>query len=104
MPLTHLPAEPITDPVALYRARDSIYAVDLLTAAIVHLDLYTWLADHPATLGAICAHFGIQTRPADVMMTLSSAMGLTTMAGGVFHVTLRAREHLTGGSAWNLAP
>jgi predicted O-methyltransferase YrrM len=104
MSLSHLLLEPATDPTPIYRMRDGIYAVDLLTAAIVHLDLYTWLADHPATLGAICAHFGIQTRPADVMMTLSSAMGLTTIAGGVFHVTLRAREHLAGGSAWNLAP
>ena len=32
------------------------------------------------------------------------AMGLTTLAGGVFHCTLRAREHLCAGSPWNLAP
>jgi SAM-dependent methyltransferase len=78
--------------------------VDLLAAAIAHLDLFTWLDTHPATLGAIAAHFGLHTRPADVMMTLLTALGLVTQSGGVFHLTLRAREHLTAGSPWNLAP
>jgi predicted O-methyltransferase YrrM len=38
------------------------------------------------------------------MLTLFTAMGLTTSAGGVVHVTLRAREHLVHGSPWCLAP
>src|SRR4051812_22857764 len=104
MPLQHLLAEPITDPLSLYRARDSIYATDLLAAAIVHLDLFTWLADHPATFGAICQHFEIQPRPADVMMTLCSAMGLVVQSGGVFLLTARGREHLVASSPFNLAP
>lgn len=102
--MKHLLHEPATDPTPLYRMRDGIYGTDLLAAAIAHLDLFTWLADHPATLGAICAHFQLHTRPADVMMTLCTAMGLTTQSGGVFHLTLRAREHLVAGSPWNLAP
>ena len=97
-------SEPATDPLPLYRLRDGIVAVDLLAAAVAHLDFFTWLAVHPATLGAICAQFEIHPRPADVMMTLFTAMGLTTKAGGVFHCTLRAREHLNAGSPWNLAP
>src|SRR5690606_34003720 len=76
----------------------------LLSVAICHLDLFTWLADHPATLGAICERFGLQLRPADVMMTLCNAAGLTTCSGGVFLLTLRGREHLVGTSRWNLAP
>jgi len=51
------------------RARDAIYAVDLLTAAIAHLNFFSWLADHPSSLGAICAQLGLQTRPVDVMLT-----------------------------------
>ncbi len=102
--MKHLLHEPATDPTPLYRMRDGIYGVDLLAAAIAHLDLFTWLADHPSTLGAICAHFQIHTRPADVMMTLCTSMGLTTQSGGVFHLSLRAREHLVSGSPWNLAP
>ncbi len=104
MDLSQLLIEPASDPTPIYRMRDGIYAVDLLAAAIAHLDLYTWLSDHPSTLGAICVQFGIHPRPADVLMSLSTATGLTTMAGGVFHLTLRAREHLVGGSPWNLGP
>jgi O-methyltransferase domain len=52
----------------------------------------------------VCAHFGLQARPVDVMLTLFSAQGLVTQSGGVFHLTLRAREHLTKGSRYNLAP
>ncbi|MEQ1862762.1 MAG: methyltransferase [Chthoniobacteraceae bacterium] len=100
-PLLH---EPATDPLPLYRPRDGIAAIDLLAVAIAHLDFFTWLDEHPATPGAICAHFGIHARPVDVMLTLFSAMGLVTQSGGVFLLTLRAREHLTAGSPWNLAP
>lgn len=96
--------EPATDPLPLYRYRDGIAAVDLPGAAIAHLDFFTWLDAHPSTLGAICAHFGIHTRPADVMLTLFASQGLVTQSGGCFHLTLRAREHLTAGSPWNLAP
>lgn len=104
MPLEHLLSEPATDPLPLYRYRDGIVAVDLLGAAVAHLDFFTWLADHPSTFGAICAQFEIHPRPADVMLTLFTAMGLCTAAGGCFHLTLRAREHLVASSPWNLAP
>ena len=96
--------EPVSDPLSLYRLRDAIVATDLLAAAIAHLDFFTWLEENPATLGAVCAHFSIHPRPADVMMTLLAAMGLVQQTGGVFLCTLRAREHLTAGSPWNLAP
>ena len=104
MSLDPLLSEPVSDPLALYRGRDAIVATDLLAAAMVHLDFFTWLGEHPSTLGAICAQFGIHTRPTDVLMTLLSAMGLVTQSGGVFHLTVRAREHLTTSSPWNLTP
>ena len=104
MSLEQLLQEPITDPTPLYRYRDGLMAVDLLAAAVAHLDFFTWLSDHPSTLGAVCAHFGIQPRPADVMMTLFTAMGLLTRAGGVFHVTARAREHLSAASPFHIGP
>ena len=105
MSLAHLHSgNPLLIPLPLYRYRDGIVAVDLLGAAVAHLDFFTWLADHPSTLGAICANFEIHPRPADVMMTLFTAMGLITQSGGVFHLTLRAREHLVATSPWNLAP
>jgi hypothetical protein len=38
------------------------------------------------------------------MMTLCTAAGLTMQSGGVFLVTLRAREHLVDSSPWNMRP
>jgi SAM-dependent methyltransferase len=104
MSLDPLLSEPVSDPLPLYHRRDAIVATDLLAAAIAHLDFFTWLEQNPATLGAVCAHFEIHPRPADVMMTLLTAMGLVQQNGGVFLCTLRAREHLSAGSPWNLAP
>lgn len=43
MILSNLGAIPVTDPSALMRLRDSIYAADLFIAAVVHLNLFSWL-------------------------------------------------------------
>lgn len=102
--MTHLLEEPISDPALLYRYRDSMAAIDVMAAAIAHLDFFTWLAEHPNTPGTIGTHFGLHPRPVDVMLTLFAAQGLVTQSGGIFHLTLRAREHLTAGSRFNLAP
>ena len=102
--MRHLLEEPVSDPLPLYRYRDGISAVDLLAAAIAHLDFFTWLGGNPATPSAVCAHFGLHPRPVDVMLTLFTAQGLITQSGGVYHLTLRAREHLVATSIYNLAP
>lgn len=99
--LTCLPA---TDPLELYRLRDGLYAVDLLGAALVHFDFFTWLADHPADRATICRDLEIVERPADVMLTLFAAMGLVEERDGVYHVTATAREHLVKSSPWFLGP
>jgi predicted O-methyltransferase YrrM len=96
--------EPLSDPLSIYRYRDAISAVDLLGAAIAHLDFFTWLEGHPATLGMICAHFELHERPADVMLSLFAAQGLIQQNGGVWILTLRGREHLSSASPWNIAP
>ena len=93
-----------TDPLPLYRYRDGLYAVDLLIVAVAHLDFFSWLAAHPSDAGAIYGHFGFHPRPADVLLTLCRANGLVRRAGDTFHVTTLAREHLTGGSPWDLTP
>jgi len=99
-----LTAGPQTDPLEIYRYRDGLYAVDLLTAAAVHLDFFTWLAANPSTLEQVCAHFRFAARPADVMLTLSTADGFIEACEGVFHVTPRGREHLCSDSPWSLIP
>jgi len=94
---------PATDPTRLYRYRDGLYAVDLLTAAIVHFDLFTWLGAHPSTLEEVCDGLGLARRPVDVLITLAAANGLVVRRNGVITITDMAQEHLTTGSAFNLA-
>jgi SAM-dependent methyltransferase len=97
-------ALPDTDPTPLYRLRDSLYAGDLLAAAVVRLGLFTWLADNPSDEAAVCRALSLHPRPADVLLTLCVARGLLRCEDGVFHVTALAREHLVAGSPWNLTP
>ena len=101
MPVDPLLIEPVTDPLPLYRLSDAGVSADLVAVAIAHFDFFTWLEAHPATLGAICAHFEIRPRPADVLMTLLTALGLVQLTGGIFLCTARAREHLVAGSPWS---
>jgi predicted nicotinamide N-methyase len=100
----NLRAVPRTDPVDIYRVRDGIYAADMLLAAIVHLDLFSWLSTNPATQGEICRAMETVARPTDVMLTLFAAMGLVEERQQVFHVTTKASEHLVKGSPWFLGP
>ncbi|MFA6544689.1 MAG: methyltransferase [Limisphaerales bacterium] len=95
---------PLSDPLRVYRYRDGIYAADLLIAAIVHLDFFTWLAAHPADKATLCRELQLAERPADVMLTLFTANGFVRAGQGVFHVTEVAREHLVAGSPWFLGP
>ncbi len=99
-----LTSVPQTNPVDIYRVRDAIYAPDMLLTALVHLDLFSWLAEHQATKDEICLALGITDRPTDVMLTLMAAMGLVEERNRVFHLTPAAREHLVKGSPWYLGP
>jgi hypothetical protein len=95
---------PQTDPLEIYRLRDGLYAVDLLGAAVVHFDFFTWLAEHPSDKATVCRELQIVERPADVMLTLFTALGFVEAREGVFHVTAQAREHLVKTSPWFIGP
>src|SRR5437870_580952 len=95
---------PESDPTALYGYRDGIFAVDLLTAALVELDLFSWLANEPADNKSICGAFSLKERPVDVMLTLFVAMGLLRREGESVFLTQLAREHLMKSSPWCLTP
>ena len=97
-----LPAPPATDPTPVYRHRDGLYAPDLVTAALVWLDAFTWLDRHPTDLDGLCAGLGIQPRPADVMVTLFVAMGLVVRDGATIRLTPLAREHFVADSPFSL--
>jgi 3-hydroxy-5-methyl-1-naphthoate 3-O-methyltransferase len=96
---------PPTDPTELYRARDGIYAADLLVAAVCGLDALTWLAANPTDLDGICRGLGIAERPADVLCTLLAAMGLATREpDGTIRCTQLAADHFVAGSPYDLRP
>jgi hypothetical protein len=99
-----LTSTPATDPVEIYRARDGLYAADMLLTALVHLDLFSWLDARPATRTEICRAFDLVERPADVMLTLLASMNLVEQRSGAFHLTTLAREHLVRDSPWFLGP
>ncbi len=92
------------DPGSLFRARDSIYSTDLLLAAAVHLDLFSRLETRVMDRHAICSALGIQDRPADVMMTLFTAMGLVERRDEGYGLTPLSRSFLTRGSQRSLLP
>jgi predicted O-methyltransferase YrrM len=93
-----------TDPTALYRVRDGIYAPDLLIVAIAELDLFTFVKEAGAIDAAgLCEQLGLDTRAADVMVTYLTALGLLERnADGQLSVTRTAGEHLVAGSPLDL--
>jgi predicted O-methyltransferase YrrM len=95
---------PVTDPTALYAIRDSLYAADMLIAAVSGLDFFTWLDDHPGTVEDIAAGLGFHRRPVDVMTTLFVAMGLVEREGARLRTSAAAREHLVAHARWYLGP
>jgi hypothetical protein len=95
---------PATDPTSIYRYRDGLYAADMLTAALCQLDLFSRLAEKPADLAGLCRELDLRKRPADVMLTLLTAMGLLRRGGGMFHLTDLAREHLVSSSPFFIGP
>jgi SAM-dependent methyltransferase len=99
-----LTSKPNSDPTAIYRYRDGLYAADLLAAALVWLDFFTWLNDHPSDVAGICRALDIKERPADVMITLFAAMGLVKRENGVLNLTEAGREHLVASSPWFIGP
>jgi len=95
---------PATDPTSVYRYRDGLYAADLLTAALCHLDFFTWLEAHPADKSTIRQSLALQERPVDVMLTLFTAMDLVRKDGDTFFLTELAKEHLVSSSPWCIGP
>ena len=99
-----LTTAPATDPTTVYRWRDGLYAADLLTCALVHLDFFSWVGKKTVTKEEICREFGIHERPTDVMITLFVAMGYLVRRGEAVELTEVAREHLVKASPFFLGP
>lgn len=88
----------------LCRVRDGIYADDLVLAAVVWLDVFTWLDEHPVDLEGLCRGHALAPRPADVMCTLFRAMGLLEREPNPLRPTPLALDHLAAGARFDLRP
>jgi len=95
---------PQTDPLTLYRYRDGLYAVDLLTALVVHFDFFSKLGDDCLPEDGLRDQFGFASRPFDVALTLLAANGLIERTAEGIRSTDTAREHLISGTGWDLSP
>jgi len=99
-----LTRSPASDPLALYRFRDGLYAVDLIAAAITEFDFFTKLAAKPSDLATVCRDLGTHRRPTDVMLTLFAANGFIAVKHGVYSITPTGNEHLVSTSSSFLGP
>ncbi len=99
-----LTRRPKTDPTEIFHQRDGIYAPELVAAAIVELDFFSWLAKAPADAASICTAFGFAQRPVDAMVTLFCALGYIEKRDGKFQLLETAREFLVRGSPWFVGP
>jgi O-methyltransferase domain len=98
---------PRTDPTSIYRSRDGLYADDLLITALVHLDLFSWIAGRGpdgVTELEIGKSFQLVPRLTDVMVTLFKARAFLVDLGGRLRLTAVAEEHLVASSPWFLGP
>ena len=103
MPLD-LTRSPASDPLALYRFRDGLYAVDLIAAAITVFDFFTKIAAKPSDLATVCRDLGTHRRPTDVMLTLFAANGFIAVKQGIYSITPLGNEHLVSSSSSFLGP
>lgn len=96
----------VPDPTVLYRARDGVYAADLLIAAVVEFDVFSWLdAQGQVTAAQLRAGLGFAERPADVLLTYCAALGLVDRDladDDRVQLTELARRHLVAGSPFDL--
>jgi hypothetical protein len=87
----------------LIRRRDSVFSTDLLITAIGHLDFFNWLKRYPNDLHGICDGLKLAERPADVMLTFFSSLGLVEKKGDKYYISKNGRIFLTKGSKLDLS-
>jgi hypothetical protein len=78
---------PALSPTRIFSLRESSFAADLFIAAVSRLDFFNQLNKAPVDFETICWLLKIQTRPADVMLTLFKAYGLIKEKQGKFYLS-----------------
>lgn len=99
-----LTRHPATDPGIIIQLRDRQYGAELVAAALLHFDLFSWLSQNECVSAEeVAGHFGFEARPLDVMLTLCRAYGFVEGVEKI-RITEMGREHLVKGSPWFLGP
>lgn len=89
---------PRTDPTPIFELFRGAYATELLTAAVVHFDVFGQVAERPLSMDELGAQLGLAPRPANVLIVALRAMQLLQSdAGGRLAPSSVAREHLIAG-------
>jgi len=95
---------PQTDPTSIFELFRGSYGTELLTAAVVEIDLFRRLAERSMSFEELQADIELQRRPAVVLITALRAMGLlVTDAQGRFLLTPLASEHLVPGCEFDVS-
>jgi 2-polyprenyl-3-methyl-5-hydroxy-6-metoxy-1,4-benzoquinol methylase len=96
---------PTTDPTYLFDLAEGMHAIEAVTASVGWLHLCERLATKPATEEDICRDLDLAPRPAHVLLTLLTSLGLLTRDNqGIYALTQLTREHLLPDSPWSLVP
>ena len=98
--------QPEPDPVRRPRAddrlmRDVLFGITGQLAVLVahDLKLYPLLAERPRTLREVCDGLHIAPRPAEALVSVSTALGLLEERNGRYSLTPVAEDYLLEGSA-----
>jgi SAM-dependent methyltransferase len=104
MPVTATLVPPRLDPTPLFETFRGNHATELLTAAVVHFDVFATLAPGPLSVDELRQHLGLEERSAVVLLTALRAFGLLTCDDiGRLALTDLAREHLVPGGPFDIS-
>jgi SAM-dependent methyltransferase len=95
MPLQLTP--PSLDPAPIFEIFRGNYAMELLTAAVAHFEVFEKLAGGPLQPQSLQQAVGLAPRPFAVLLTGLKALGLVEKRAGRVQTTPIAREHLAPG-------
>jgi SAM-dependent methyltransferase len=93
---------PAVDPTAIFELFRGSYGSELLTAATCHFDLFGRLAQQGKTFDQLREELGLETRPANVLVTALRAMGLLQLRDEQLELTSIAHEHLVPGGEFDV--
>lgn len=97
-------APPPTDPSPIFDAFRGNHATEILTASVAHFPLFGHLAEHGVQpFDDLKTVLGLQTRPANVLISALRALGLLVADGeGKIGLTPLSRAHLVPGSPFDI--